>query len=123
MGKNEDDDVVERQYFCNVCNTMHKIRLSKNLVKKYSNFPFTYVYLHGKLYNILTTLYLDANLNIRGAEQVKLDNTENIFDKEQMAKIINNLTEELRQMNEDYNDLLEKYKKLESKYNALKDRK
>ena len=108
-------DSVKKSYFCNVCGKNHEIMLQKRLLEGREKFPFTYVYLHGDLYNILTTLYLDANLNIRGTEIVRLDDSENIFDKDQMMNIVKNLTSELNQLQNDYNELLKKYNELKQK--------
>ena len=108
----EESNIVKKSYYCTICKEQHEILLSKDLVKNKNEFPFTYVFLHGKLYEILTTLYIDANLNIRGAEMIKLENYDNIFDKEQMQTIVQNLTIELVNLQNEYNELLKKYNEL-----------
>jgi hypothetical protein len=110
------DDYVKKNYFCSICNQHHDIIFKKEILKGRTKFPFSYIFLHGDLYDILTTLYLDANLNIRGTEMVKLDDSENIFDKEQMTDIVKNLTMELATLQQEYNDLLNKYNQLKDKY-------
>lgn len=120
MGESNNNFFVEKSYFCKICNTNHSLKLSKNLVDDHTQFPFSYVYLHGKLFNILSTLYLDADLNIRGVEVVKLNNSENIFDKEQMIEIVQKLIEHAEQSNKEYNSLLKKYEELKKQLKDLK---
>ncbi|MHA1340701.1 MAG: hypothetical protein ACTSRZ_11100 [Promethearchaeota archaeon] len=112
---NSDSNLIKKSYYCSICKKQHDVFLNKDLVKNRDKFPFSYVFLHGKVFDILTTLYLDANLNIRGAEMVKLENTENIFDKEQMMTIVQNLTNELTNLQNEYNELLKKYNELKQK--------
>lgn len=110
------EEYVKKNYFCSVCNEHHDIIFKKSILKGRTKFPFSYIFLHGKLYDILTTLYIDANLNIRGTEMIKLDDSDNIFDKEQMTDIVKNLTTELTTLQQEYNELMIKYTQLKQKY-------
>lgn len=112
------NEFVKKRYRCPVCKDHHDVMLRKDLVDGHESFPFTHVFLHGDVYNILTTLYLDADLRIRGVEARQLDNADNIFDKDQMKQMVVNLTNELSQLQEDYNILLEKYEALKEKHES-----
>ena len=104
----------ERIFNCSICQTTHKITLSDDLADGHTYFPFSYLYLHGPVDDILTTLYIDANLNIRGAESVKLEKGEedNLMSKAQMTAIVNVLTNELARSQKDFEELQQKYNDL-----------
>ncbi|MCP4761509.1 MAG: hypothetical protein GY870_06990 [archaeon] len=109
------EEAVERQFYCTVCKKKHKIQLDKSLLKGKKNFPFSYLHLHGKVDDVLSTLYLDANLNIRGAESVKLDSSDNIFSQEQAMEITKNLMAELSRLQHENHELRKKLTKNEKK--------
>lgn len=111
---------IERKFFCEKCKKTHSIKLRKDLKTKQENFPFAYFYLHGPVKDILSTLYLDANLNIRGVESVRLKVNDKIFSMEHTMSIVQSLVEELTKTQQDYNILQEKYEVLQEKYKSLK---
>lgn len=111
---------IERKFFCEKCKKTHSIKLRKDLKTKQENFPFAYFHLHGPVKDILSTLYLDANLNIRGVESVRLKVNDKIFSMEHTMSIVQSLVEELTKTQQDYNILQEKYEKLQEKYKTLK---
>ena len=113
-------DEIERQFSCTKCGKMHKINLRKDLLKNHESFPFAYFYLHGPVKDVLSTLYLDANLNIRGVESVRLNENDKIFSAEHTMSIVQNLVGELTKTQYDYNELQEKYEELQEKYTTLK---
>jgi uncharacterized protein YlxW (UPF0749 family) len=113
-------DQIERQFFCDKCKKTHKISLRKDLLTKQESFPFAYFYLHGPVKDILSTLYIDAHLNIRGVESVRLKVNDKIFSMEHTMSIVQSLVEELTKTQQDYNILQEKYEKLQEKYKTLK---
>ena len=93
---------IVREYYCRVCKETHEICLHKKISEKQSKYPFPYFFLHGELKNILTTLYLDKHLDIRGAEVHKLTD-DDIFSKDHLLSITSTLVaeiEELRKENE-----------------------
>ena len=99
----EESEYILRQYHCRVCKTTHKISLQKKISEKQSKFPFSYFFLHGELKNILTTLYLDKHLQIRGVDVHQLTD-DDIFSKDQVVSITSTLVgeiEELRKENEE----------------------
>jgi len=96
--KKEEFKTIVRNYNCKICNEGHKIELSRSLVKDRKSFPFPKVFLHGELRDILTILYIDRDLQIRGVEVQKL-NLENLFSKEQSLMIADNLTDEIDRLN------------------------
>jgi hypothetical protein len=117
MTQHEIENTLIKEYYCSICDTIHQIKLNKDIIKGKSQFPFPYIFLHGQLKNILTTLYVDKNLEIRGVDVHILTN-EDLFSKEQAANIISTLMKEietLRKENEklvkEINDMKEKYEK------------
>lgn len=111
---------IDRKFYCEKCKKTHSIKLRKDLKTKQENFPFAYFYLHGPVKDILSTLYLDANLNIRGVESVRLKVNDKIFSMEHTMSIVQSLVEELTKTQQDYNILQEKYEVLQEKYKSLK---
>lgn len=111
---------IDRKFYCEKCKKTHSIKLRKDLKTKQENFPFAYFYLHGPVKDILSTLYLDANLNIRGVESVRLKVNDKIFSMEHTMSIVQSLVEELTKTQQDYNILQEKYEALQEKYKSLK---
>ncbi len=105
---------ISRNYKCPYCNAIHEIMLQKSIIKNQSEFPFPYVYLHGELKDILTTLYLDKNLEIRGVETKKLAD-DDIFSKEQVLLITNTLMLEIERLRDENILLQEKINKLVKK--------
>ncbi len=111
MSKN--DDFVKKQYYCRLCDDTHEIQLRKTLTEKQVKYPFSHSFLHGELKNILTILYLDKNLEVRGVDVQQLRD-DDIFSKEQVVSISDTLMEEierLRMENEFLQGELEKLKK------------
>ena len=84
---NEETDIVKKRFSCKICNTTHEIVLNKNLLEGKTMFPFSHIYLHGELKDILTILYVDSDLEIRGVD-TEILSMENIFSKEHMMEII-----------------------------------
>ena len=110
----ENDEYLLKSYFCRMCDTTHKIKLDKKKCMKQLKFPFPYIFLHGESKNLLTTLYLDKDLQIRGVDVQELGD-DDIFSKEQVISIINTLMKEietLRRENRKMFEELEKIKKI-----------
>ncbi len=104
---NRNNDFVIRKYDCKLCKQQHEIKLSTQLSKDHVDFPFPYTFLRGDLKNILTTLYIDKNLEIRGVEVRKLEDSD-LFSKEQVVIITKTLMEEIEQLREENNSLRDK---------------
>lgn len=106
--------LVTREYHCKACEKQHKVELPADLASKHSQFPFAYFYLHGDAKDILSTLYLDAELRVRGEESQKLDSEgfDDIFSKGQMLSIVRNLMGEIERWRTDYEKLKKKYEEL-----------
>lgn len=98
--KEKDKDSIERIYNCRTCNTTHRVTLSKKMTENRERFPFPYVYLHGDLKDLLTTLYIDKDLQIRGSEVIKLEHS-GIFSEELALKIANKLMEEIEKLQDE----------------------
>ena len=114
--KNEDDYII-RQYHCSVCGKTHKISLQKKISEKQSIFPFSYFFLHGELKNILTTLYLDKHLEIRGVDVQKLTD-DDIFSKDHVISITSILVKEIEELRTENEELRLKIKKNEEEGSA-----
>ena len=108
-------DYITARYFCKVSNTNHEITLSKNLAKEHKDFPFAYIYLHGKTHELVTTLYIDANLKIRGVEVTDLSEGSNLFSTEFSHNIAEVLTTEIQKLNKENEDLKKRIAELEKK--------
>ncbi len=105
--------LVTRDYYCGTCQKQHKVELPADLASTHSQFPFAYFYLHGDAKDVLSTLYLDADLKVRGEETQKLDTGfDDIFSKGQMLSIVQNLMGEIERWRADYDDLKKKYEAL-----------
>ncbi len=93
----KNTDCVSRDYYCRICDQMHQIKINKNLVKSQSKFPFPFIFLHGDLKNLLTTLYIDKEIQIRGVDVHELSD-DNIFSKDQVIKITTTLVAEIERL-------------------------
>ena len=109
MSKN--DDFVNKNYYCRICNNTHEIKLRKNLTEKQSKFPFSYSFLHGELKNILTTLYLDDELEVRGVDVQQLRD-DDLFSKGQVVSISSTLMEEIERLRTENEKLQKELNKL-----------
>ena len=102
--------MVTRSYQCETCKIVHNVQLPHDLASKHTQFPFAYFFLHGDAKDVLSTLYLDAELKVRGAETQKLDTgLDDIFSKGQMLSIVQNLMGEIERWRKDYEELKNKY--------------
>ncbi len=108
---------VTARYFCKVCNANHEITLSKDLLKEHKDFPFPFVYLHGQTHELVTTLYIDANLKIRGVEVTTLSEGSNLFSSEFSQSIAQTLVNEIQKLTKENEDLKKRIIELESKLN------
>ena len=112
----------KRIFSCPICKKNHSLEFPDDFAKNRPKYPFSYIYLHqyqgdtneiemkGK--NVLTTLYIDANLKIRGVEAVMQDKDADILSKEEALKMVDMLTTQITELQESYNELLKKYNKL-----------
>ena len=114
MSKN--DDFVTKLYHCRICDDNHEIQLRKTLTEKQAKFPFSHSFLHGELKNILTILYLDKNLEVRGVDVQQLRD-DDIFSKEQVISISGTLMEEIERLRKENEALQIELKKLKKKEN------
>ena len=110
----ENSESILRNYHCRVCDTTHEISLHKKISENQSKFPFSYFFLHGELKNILTTLYLDKHLEIRGVDVQKLAD-DDIFSKDQVVSITSTLVKEIEKLRKENEELRSKLKKTTTK--------
>jgi len=104
---------------CPICNSTHKIKISKDIINGRTNFPFPYVILHNSIKNnefkeVLTILYIDKDLQIRSTEIQELRD-DNLFSKAQVVGMTQSLMEENSRLREDVEELTKKLNKLKSK--------
>jgi len=101
-----NNDKVIRYYRCKYCNTTHRVELDKKIADGRSKYPFPYVMLHDSITNgtelreVLTILYIDRDLKIRGAELQEFGEG-HLFSKEQVVAITNPLIEEIKILRDD----------------------
>ena len=115
---NEDTETV-KYYRCPICDMNHKIKLSKDLLKERTKFPFPYVILHDSIHNnelkeLITILYIDKNLQIRHTEIQELKD-DNIFSKDQVVAMTKTLFEENERLRQDVIRLTDEVNKLKQK--------
>ena len=106
----ENDNFIVREYQCIICNEIHQIKLNKDLKRGQKQFPFPYFFLHGDLKNLLTTLYIDKNFEIRGVDVHELTH-EDLFSKDQVKSITNTLIEEIERLRDENSKLREELKR------------
>ncbi len=116
--KNDSNNSILRFYRCSVCNSTHQILLNKNLINGRTKFPFPHIILHSEivknvLKEFLVMLYVDKDLQIRGAEL--LIGNEDFFTREQMVEITNKLMQEIELLRQDNVRLSDQIHKLQRK--------
>jgi hypothetical protein len=120
------DDVksVRKIFLCPICKIRHDLFIPPKFADNRSRFPFTYSFIHSFQNavniedtdkDILTTLYIDAQLNIRGVEAILTGEDTNIINREVSQKIISKLTHVILDMQEEYGALLKKFEDLKLK--------
>ncbi len=118
-----DKEYVKKNFFCSVCKINHKVSLPTKLLEKQKNFPFTYIYFHGSNpdedEDILTTLYLDASLNIRTAESLQMNELETNLSQTKSSEIIKNMKKELLEIRKDYKDLNGRFNDLREEHQDI----
>jgi hypothetical protein len=110
-----NSDIVKRDYYCRMCDQTHEIYLSRNIAKTHSKFPVTHIFLHGELKNLLTTLYIDKDLQIRGVDVHELHDGD-IFSKEHVTKLISTLMGEIERLQKENNRLIDEIHSLKKEF-------
>jgi hypothetical protein len=123
------EEPLLKNYYCSICKKHHDVLLAKDLAKNRESYPFAHIYLHkleGSSNNIedvgadiLTTLYIDANLAIRGSEVKKLV-AGDIISKEDSKNIVTELMEEMARLQDDLTKLQKAYRELAKEHERLK---
>jgi len=94
---------INRIYNCPKCKKTHNITLESNLAEERTRYPFPYVFLHSteeNLKDLLTILYLDAQLQIRAVDIIELENS-NIFSEDLAKEIMEKLMNEMMALQEE----------------------
>ena len=100
---------VQREYRCKICEDIHQVDLSKELLEGRERFPFPHAFLHGDLKEYLTILYLDRDLQIRGSEVQNLSqDQDNLFSKDHTMSIVSNLMAEIENLRSQSDELFPK---------------
>ncbi len=123
------EEPVLKSYYCNLCKKHHDISLAKDLAKNRESYPFAHIFLHKLEGNsssiedagadILTTLYIDANLAIRGAEVKRLVGCE-IISKDDSKNIVTELMEEMARLQDELTKVQKECKDLKLEFDHLK---
>lgn len=101
--KPKEKEPVLKIYHCPKCQTTHTIELSRSMSENRNRYPFPFVFLHSleeKLEDLLTILYIDANLDIRAVEIIELENS-NIFSEDLAKEITEKLMNEIMALQEE----------------------
>ncbi|MFX1503206.1 MAG: hypothetical protein ACFFDH_19755 [Promethearchaeota archaeon] len=106
MAENDSNEpeFLLRLYNCPKCKKTHTIKLQKDLSENKSNYPFSYAYLHsseGNLNDLLTILYLDRQLQIRGVDVIEIQDSIGIFSEDLTRKITETLMDEILSLQEE----------------------
>ena len=109
-------DYVIREFYCRLCDQKHKIKLSKKIINPQSKFPISHIYLHGELKNLLTTLYIDRDFQIRGVDVHELRD-DDIFSKDQVIELTNTLVREIESLRNENSKLIKEIHDLKKKVN------
>jgi hypothetical protein len=124
----DNDKKIKKMYRCPICKKTHDIYFSPDFANNRSKYPFSYVFLHkyensekieDKDKDILTTIYIDAQLNIRGVEVLLNEDDTNILSKDTSKEIIGKLTGFILELQEEHEILIKKFNNLEKKYEEL----
>jgi hypothetical protein len=122
------EEPLLRNYYCNLCKRHHDVSLARDLAKNRESYPFAHIFLHkmeGSIdiddvgVDILTTLYIDANMAIRGSEVKKLV-TCDIISKDDSKNIATELMEELARLQDEVTKLQKECKELKAENERLK---
>ena len=104
-------DFFLKHYYCRICDKEHAIQLRKNITQGHERYPFSYIFLHGDLKNILTTLYIDKDAQIRGVDVQELTD-EDIFSKKQVVSITAKMMGEIERLRRENSILLDEINEL-----------
>ncbi|MFX1310395.1 MAG: ubiquitin-like domain-containing protein [Promethearchaeota archaeon] len=111
----EEPEFLSRLYNCPKCRIIHTVKIPKDIAKEKPSFPFPFVFLHSateNLEDLLTILYIDAQLQIRAVEVIEVDNS-NIFSEELTKQIAEKLMDKIVSLEEENLQLKELLRKLE----------
>lgn len=101
--KPHEKESVSKIYHCPKCQTTHTVELSRSMTENKERYPFPFVFLHSleeKLEELLTVLYIDANLDIRAVEIIEVENS-NIFSEDLTKEITEKLMNEIMTLQEE----------------------
>ena len=112
----ENKDYFLKQYYCRICDKEHVIKLRRNITEGRERYPFSYIFLHGDLKNILTTLYIDKDAQIRGVDVQELTD-DDIFSKEQVVSITKKMINEIERLRRENTILLDENNDLKRRKN------
>ncbi len=97
-----NSESILRIYNCTFCKTTHQVMLPKNLAEKRDRYPFAYCFLHSSksgVKDLLTMLYLDAQLQVRGTEIMEVE--DGIFPEELARELAEKLTDKIMELEDE----------------------
>ncbi|MFW9785701.1 MAG: hypothetical protein ACFFFB_25685, partial [Candidatus Heimdallarchaeota archaeon] len=112
LNRNDSSEAefLNRLYNCPKCKKTHTVKLQKDLSKNKTSYPFPYAYLHSSkeyLNDLLTILYLDKQLQVRGVDVIEIQDSIGIFSEELTRKITETLMDEIISLQEENFQLIE----------------
>jgi hypothetical protein len=96
-------ETVSRIYNCPKCKKTHRLTLEKKIAEGRRRYPFPHVFLHSVEENfedLLTILYIDAQLQIRAVDIIELEHS-NIFSEDMAKEIMDKLMDEMLKLQEE----------------------
>ena len=106
---------VVRRFECPKCKKMHVVKFPANFADNRDTYPFPFVYLHSSiedLQDLLTILYIDRNLQIRGSDVFRVEGGD-IFSEGLAKKISEKLMEEIIALQTENSELEEENQQLQ----------
>ena len=116
-------DTITKFYYCSICKKRHSIEFPSDFAQNRTHYPFVHFFIHKfqgdpKKHiekigaDIITTLYIDKNLTVRGSEVALEDPNANIMNRDDAQTMITFLTNHINELQEAYDHLSEQYTEL-----------
>jgi len=96
-------ETITRIYNCPKCKKTHSITLERSIADNRNRYPFPHVFIHssqGNIDDLLTILYIDAQLQIRAVDIIELENS-NVFSEDLAKEIMDKLMNEINKLQEE----------------------
>jgi hypothetical protein len=115
---------IRKDYYCPACKKKHQISFPAGFASDKASYPFAHVFLHKlegatdieeTAADVLTTLYVDANCDIRGVDAKQLVAMQDVMAVDDFTHIVSQLMDEIARLLDDYHRLQAEYKALQAR--------